>query len=1469
MTNQIKNRASSLFKYIKSVLESNLKVNTNLSKLPLKKFKNDFIESEYIKTIFDNPTQKEFLIIKYPNIEAPPKYPKILEGYVQGYPHNPELSIEATDECKQVWNDFLPALQKWNSDNLEKLKVENLFRELYSLQSQRDESFEFVLGHGIIAWQTYKKVANQLKTNTINYPLITVELNVTYSATKKRLLIEPVEDKPFTLEDLVIQEYTAKLSEIKNNFENLEYDITDKKTYMPFFTNVLNNFVDPIDGNIVNSEIIEDEQNLPIKIDENLKLYDTWGIFYRKRRQNAELKDLENYIQIIENNDNIQNSSLAAFLDDPQDIPENFENVAYNETEILQNKEILFPLPFNEEQVNILNKIERQNNVIVLGPPGTGKSHTIANLISHFLAKGKRVLVTSQKDQALDVLLNKIPKDLRKFCIPILSNIPDGKRKMEEAFLGINQAITDSTSHLENEIEEINQSLDDTKNELIETQNKIKFVVKSQLNRINYNNKAYLPIELCQKLNKIKDRHSWLQDSIEFTKSENIDGVTTIKPIIPIDENELKRLIDLHLKLKNDTDDLKLKRISTNLLIDTKDFEVLTDNILKIQELDERINNCIPDLIIKNVQNAQVLEYIKLLSSKIENDKLIKHEWQKNLIKIIENETENNRIIEVNAILQEYISKIKKLLDEYDIFSKIETKTPFNLIQFQEFINKQIRKTLNGKNVYSLLNMLISPTKEKLTLKNTFIDSKNPQNYEDWQNIKRHIEIIEATENLALNWNKLAKRYKLPISDLEIANTSIEQNIFFNEYYYNEDSFNNIFQLVQELGAVLKYNSYNEDIKKISEKFIENADFILKQYSAENLLQSIKYKLNKDKYISSKTKEEELKLTLSNHLNNYYLSSQLYEALELIYKNPKEAILQWNKFYNRLYELETLEDDYNEYLKLFDKLKNSCPIWANCILENENSDFYPEWWQESFEFNALYAYISKINNLAINLNNLENKLTTLGQKLREKKEKLILKTTIKNIKANVTQKKLRALEEWELGLRKLGKGTGKNAQKRRMQVQHSMQQAKNAIPVWIMPNYKVSETIPSEIGIFDVVIIDEASQSDIRAFLSLARGKKVIIVGDPKQVSPISVGADDTQIQNKIQEYLSDIPLGKYFDLKTSIYDIAKATLGGSNVLMLKEHFRCLPEIIRFSNDLCYNGEIVPLRYVSPQDKLTPALESLYVQNGRRRDNCDINDNEAIKICKKIEAIVNDEKYNNKSIGIISLTGFDQARYIQSILSNYISADEQIERKIRIGDAAIFQGDERDIMILSMVVSPNDLKKYIALTQDMYIQRFNVALSRAKDKVILAHSIKLEEISNTNCLRYKLLEFINSGQIEDKRQKDKLLFDSDFEEVVYNSLVNKGYILTPQVQVGPYKIDLVVEGTNQKFGIECDGDKYHPPEKWLEDSLRQKQLERMGWTIYRIWGSDFYNRKNEIIEDIVKNLNSINIYPKTFENNNK
>jgi very-short-patch-repair endonuclease len=154
-----------------------------------------------------------------------------------------------------------------------------------------------------------------------------------------------------------------------------------------------------------------------------------------------------------------------------------------------------------------------------------------------------------------------------------------------------------------------------------------------------------------------------------------------------------------------------------------------------------------------------------------------------------------------------------------------------------------------------------------------------------------------------------------------------------------------------------------------------------------------------------------------------------------------------------------------------------------------------------------------------------------------------------------------------------------------------------------------------------------------------------------------------------------------------------------------------------------------------------------------------------------------------------------------------------------------------------MVVGGQD-DNYRALSGKTYEQRINVATSRAKDKLILFHSVQLgTDLNNASDLRYKLLNYIKNGITEkdfDENKKQKC--DSKFEEDVFDWLVARGYELTPQVEVGAYRIDLVVEGENNRLAVECDGDRWHPPEKWWDDKLRQHQLERVGWTFWRVSG---------------------------------
>lgn len=1415
MVANLKDRAKNLFSFIENAIKLNLIVPINLSSFEFKLFEHQIFNNKYIVDNVRNSNTDDFIKIKQVVIEKPPVLPDELSQYIINYPSNPQLIDNLLHEEKikiiGVWNNFKPKYEKWKIENKQKLEAQSIFNQLIELISDRNETHEFVLGHGIISWNF-----DQKSCDNINYPLITIKLSVIHDVDNKEIIIKPLDDSIYHIEELVLNKFVNNVSDIKSEFKEIQYDLSSVDSYTPFFEYVLNRFHKPDVNTPENGEIIKDINIQPPT--EDLKIYDTWGIFYRKRRFQAEIQDFSKYIEIFDNESiHIENTSLKAFIEDPSDEPVNYTFGNYRDIDVITNTDILFPLEFNQAQIEILDKVEKLNNVIVQGPPGTGKSHTIANLISHYLSTGKKVLVTSKKDQALDVLLNKIPEKLRKFCIPILSGVPDSNKKMKEAFDGIDDAVKTDINKINENLTNLKREIKATSDKLIDLQNKMEFSAKSQLNKILYDENAILPVELIEILKQHENKHKWLQDTIKYDVKITSEGYTKIISIYSFTEEELGRLSSLKKEFGNNFPSLFKKRVKTNKLVNPDKFKTLVENIKKYKEL---------EIFCKYSTTKK--ESPETINQKISSSKQINENWQLELFNVLKNNYLKTQITKQLASINENIMSIDGLRKQFNIFDEIIIRSSLTPKELKCFVDKLNNEVQNDKKVYGLMAAFrLHLSKSEIdTLKSLKIDNKKPETKQEWNVISLYTSIITLFENTICAWNKLSN--------------------------------------LENMHNIPKYEYILENINKESNERVYT--FSIEGYEAFKILvDKFKCVLELDTaYYNSTNEKESLLKYLSKNIGEgqSILNQKLYDALNGISNSPENAILIWTQAYNQLEKLETIEPKFNEFISIYNKIKEYMPIWAKNILLSKNNELYPTYWKESIEYKATVDYIKKINVEAKKLSDYENEYAFNYKKLKNLKLDLINNTAIKNIKSNTTPKNLTDLAEWQMALKNLGKGTGKNAIRWRKILKEKTKEAQTAIPVWIMPSYKVSETLPSEIGTFDVVIIDEASQSDMCSFLVLLRGKKVIIVGDPEQVSPINIGANISQ--GLCNKYLTDLPRKDYYNFETSIYDLSEMAFSG-NAVMLTEHFRCLPEIIRFSNDLCYNNKITPLRYVPENEKLKPVLECIYVETGMRRNNIDVNDKEIEAICKKVVELIQNKQYENKTIGIISLLGMDQAKYIYNSIMQYISLDDFIKHKIRVGDSATFQGDERDIVILSMVVSPRDTKNITALTHRRYKQRFNVAVSRARDKLILVHSIKQNEIPNQNCMRYKLLEFMNNGIIIDPPIGSPR-FDSKFEEEVYNIFTQKGYNVFTQVEVGSYRIDLVIEGGQERLGIECDGDKYHTPDRWLQDSLRQKQLERMGWTIYRIWGSDFYNRRDEIVNEIIEKLNAMHIYPHKTNN---
>ena len=180
-------------------------------------------------------------------------------------------------------------------------------------------------------------------------------------------------------------------------------------------------------------------------------------------------------------------------------------------------------------------------------------------------------------------------------------------------------------------------------------------------------------------------------------------------------------------------------------------------------------------------------------------------------------------------------------------------------------------------------------------------------------------------------------------------------------------------------------------------------------------------------------------------------------------------------------------------------------------------------------------------------------------------------------------------------------------------------------------------------------------------------------------------------------------------------------------------------------------------------------------------------------------------------------------------------------------------------MFLSMVDSCDEPPLKIQQTEE-YKRSFNVAVSRARDQVWLVHSLNPTTDLKPNDIRLRLIQhFEDPSALTNQLLAGESKVDSEFERLVLRDLTNEGFRIVCQWPVGAYRIDLVVIGRAKKIAIECDGDRYHPPEKLADDLARQMVLERLGWTFIRIRGGDYFRKKAQTIAKVVKRLEELGI----------
>lgn len=1561
---------------------------------------------------------------------------------LDSFEHKKSLEDQFKTYVASVW-------KPWAMEEKRRRQTISLYAKLFTLKQQLedgivDTQIELVWGTGVAIWK--------MDGVQVSHPLITRLVEISLNETTMAIEVRPRDIDARVEVDIYSAADNLGVPDLEKAAK--EFFTKAATTFSPFdrgtFEPLLRSAVTHLDpkGVYWPTQSAVEDRTLP-KSSEELRVTDTWVLFARPRSASIFIQDLERFKKKLEDKDEADKlpKAVKAVVSDPTATNEDTHLPPFRGVSIVYGsggasdfsgqtpQNLFFPMPFNDEQVRIVQLLECFDGVVVQGPPGTGKTHTIANVICHYLALGKRILVTSMKDPALAVLKEKLPEEISPLAISLLTSEQDGMKQFEYAISKIASEVQRlDRIALSREISHLEYTIDVYHAKLAKIDSQISEWALKNLSHIDLDGESLDPYEAAEIVVINEQELSWFDDPISigpdfypnFTDADivrlrearralanDIDYLDCKLPLLAafpevrellrahqdlarsaelqsqVDSGEVPQLIDASKEifetvqgLSAQISNLKLLRQAiqnsganwTNALSDRirtqvgnqqTDFIMVecssceTKNRLKKQttKVAYRCGKCsseIPNPFSCN-QEDELSKMLESLGAEFEaavssrNQFLLKPvtapddiDLRAELVDGIRNLATGKCAFEfLNLIDNPSLDTLARLGEELKLACKEQQllsvkpvsapdniedndalmtgvenlangKRPFgfvgalgkstekNLLSqiqiagttpktgsdwqhvFNNMYHRKHRKSLLKRwnkmvdefsitrfsvkdiihtaiftadsNCHKILAHIDGEKQNEITLKSIRIGGKEPKGTEDWQHALEFIQQLNCLRVLMTRWNALAGELQLPV---------------FIETPAQAADAHKAYMLYRQVVAMVSLETEVIETVKIVLPIWVKADCIRTEADAlEEVEKILLHHLTRNRLAETWALKERFQRVLSGC--NGRITSAISRFLDSVLGNPMmsdaEMQGQWVTLMEELRRVHGLMpylDTINTVSHLIES--SGAPKWAYRLRkETVNStvdNILPDNWKEVWRLKRLSNYLNAIDGRA-ELKRLSKLRSETEVDLARTYQEVVTKRTWLRLAENATHDVRSALQAYLVAIKGIGKGTkgAKRAVRYRQNARMAAEKANPAIPCWIMPHYRVSESLPAAFGCFDLVVIDEASQSDLSALPAILRAHKVLVVGDDKQISPEGVGLEEEKVRSLMVRFLVN-QVETYRPQMTperSIYDLFKVVFAKSAV-MLKEHFRCVAPIIEYSKREFYNHELKPLRLSKKSERLSPPLIDVIVEDGFRKG--DINPSEARFIVDEIQAIAQDAQMANRSIGVVSLLGDKQAIKVWEMLEDEIGIDIMRRHKIACGDARTFQGKERDIMFLSMVVSRGNAT---ALSRDTFAQRFNVAASRARDRMYLVRSVVMEDLSDADRLRRSLIAHFAAPFAQDETRVKTLreLCESPFEREVYDILTERGYRVIPQVPVGEFRIDLVVEGhQDNRLAIECDGDRYHGADRFEDDIRRQRILERAGWRFWRCFASTFIMHKHEIVEDLLQTLQNRGIEP--------
>ncbi|WP_104478982.1 AAA domain-containing protein [Actinokineospora auranticolor] len=1115
------------------------------------------------------------------------------------------------------------------------------------------------------------------------------------------------------------------------------------------------------------------------------------------------------------------------------------------------------PLPVNEVQLRILHQVDSKAQTLVQGPPGTGKTHTAAALLSHLLAQGKRVLVTAQTDRALKEVRAKLPESIAALAVSVVGSSRSDLADLKVAVERISHTAAEHDPEAARRaIEDHVAAIDELRRHRAALRHRLVEARAAEVAEHDVRGHQGTLAEIARRIEDERPRFAWLTDLVAVGAAD--------EP--PVDQDTAitwHRLL-LDRALIADEPEARQRLLALAELPEPDAFAALVAAERAATAEADRFADLAGHQAFPAVQalpaatRADLRQRLSGLADEADELARRREDWMGDALTDVRTGRAaiwHSRATQVQRITAEVTPVV-------DLLGPLTSVTANGEVGALAQLARSLREHLAGGGKLktnpdgTVKAGAFAPKVVKLAqplFDGVRVNDTPPTTTDQLDAFLRWVEATRSLDALDRAW---PESVRIPAED------TLRERL---DWHTTE-----LAQLTRVLDLAVALEREERELEALGLPRPEWHD--LNAVRAYARLVDAAHAF--DARAAAGTPLAALADAVAEVGRWADAAPCVRGMVDAVRDRDHEHYGTHHRRLTRLVEARALLARRDETTA---RLHASAPA---LLAEVECAPDEPEWpgrlagWTAAWAWAATRAWVA--DRPRADVNATQDEVTRVDGRVRDRVQRLAAERAWAHAvaPARLSGQAKANLQQYAQLVKRLGKGTGRYAAQQRAEIRAAMDRCRAAVPVWIMPVYRIAEQFAVRPDMFDVVVVDEASQAGVEATFLQYLAPRIVVIGDDRQVSPTAVGTDQQQIRKLADQYLWDDPYkASWQDPKRSLFDEAKMRFEG--LLTLTEHRRCVPEIIGFSNRIAYEPDgirLIPVRQYGA-DRLEP-IKPVFLAEGYERggDGNKVNPVEVEAIVDQIEKCAADPRYDGLTFGVVSLLGRAQATAIEKRLLARIPPEEWAARDLRCGDSADFQGSERDVVFLSMVKAPDPGKRIGALTADLYVQRYNVAASRAKDQMWVFHSVSLSDLGNPEDMRFQLLDYCygvagraaagegaTAGPVPEHERVEP--FDSLFEQRVHNRLVGHGYAVVPQYPSQGYRIDLVVVGAKARLAIECDGDAWHGPDAYERDLARQRDLERCGWHFFRIPESEFYLDQAEVLDRLWGALHALDIHP--------